>query len=150
MLLQMKYPLRKSSGFTLIEMLIVIAILGILASIAVPAYQDSVRKSRRGMLKVALMEAAQQFERCFTEFSNFRNASCPTEDNIEDRIEDYYSVVITLAPALPAAATTYTIVATYAAKGGQNKDSNCKTLSLNQAGTQTSTNSSDAVSTNCW
>lgn len=57
---------RPSRGFTLIELMVVIAIVGILASIAVPSYQESVRKARRGQAKADLAEAAQAMERYYT------------------------------------------------------------------------------------
>ncbi len=146
MLLHIKYPRRQSRGFTLIELVIVISIIGILAAVAIPSYQDSVRKTRRGILKATLAEAAQQFERCFTTTSDYTDASCPTAASITALTDGYYTV--TLDPA--ATATTYTILATVTAKGSQDHDTNCKTLSLTQAGIQSSTNSSDAASTNCW
>ena len=50
-------------GFTLIELMIVVAVIAILAAIAYPTYQDSVRKSRRADAKAALLELAQWMER---------------------------------------------------------------------------------------
>ncbi len=52
----------KMKGFTLIELMIVVVIIGILALIAYPSYVDSVRKSRRGDGQAALLNAAQQME----------------------------------------------------------------------------------------
>lgn len=51
------------SGFTLIELMITVAIIGLLASIAVPSYQDSVRKSKRAEGRAALVNLMQQQER---------------------------------------------------------------------------------------
>ena len=53
-------------GFTLIEMLFVVIILAILATVALPAYLDSVRKARRVQGRVALMKLMQQQERFYT------------------------------------------------------------------------------------
>ncbi len=50
-------------GFTLIELMIVVAIIGILATIAYPSYQDQVRKSRRASAMIAVEEVAQAQER---------------------------------------------------------------------------------------
>ena len=52
-----------NSGFTLVEVMIVVAIVGILASIAYPSYQESVRKGRRAQARTALSELVQQQER---------------------------------------------------------------------------------------
>jgi type IV pilus assembly protein PilE len=56
----------RARGFTLIEMMITVAIIGILASIAYPAYQDYVRRAARADAKAVLMETAQFMERHFT------------------------------------------------------------------------------------
>lgn len=58
-------------GFTLIELMIVVAIVGILAAIAYPSYQDSVRKSRRAEGRTALMEVLQQQERYMTQRNTY-------------------------------------------------------------------------------
>ncbi|KQU82892.1 pilus assembly protein PilE [Variovorax sp. Root318D1] len=70
-------------GFTLIELMIVVAIVGILASIAYPAYQDSLLKGRRAEARTALLELMQQQERYMTqrgtylEFSNLNGVTTP-------------------------------------------------------------------------
>ena len=56
-----------TKGFTLIELMIAVAIVGILAGIAYPSYQDSVRKSRRADAQGALLGFANAMERYFTQ-----------------------------------------------------------------------------------
>lgn len=64
-----------AKGFTLIELMIVIVIVGILASIAIPAYQNSVKKSRRGTAQGDLMSFAQAMERHFTTNGTYAGAA---------------------------------------------------------------------------
>ncbi len=63
----MKRHLPSQRGFTLIEVMIVVAIVGILAAIAYPSYRDSVLKGRRAQARTALMELLQQQERYMTQ-----------------------------------------------------------------------------------
>ena len=55
-----------SSGFTLIELMIVVAIIGIISAIAYPSYVDHVRRAKRSEAHTALMELAQHMERFYT------------------------------------------------------------------------------------
>ena len=61
----------KSMGFTLIELMITVAIIGVLGAIAYPSYQDSVRKSRRAEGRSAMMEVLQQQERYMTQKNTY-------------------------------------------------------------------------------
>jgi type IV pilus assembly protein PilE len=64
-------PLRGSRGFTLIELMITVAIVAILSAIAYPAYQDSVRKGKRAEGRTALTDMMQQQERYFTQTGTY-------------------------------------------------------------------------------
>lgn len=62
---------RAARGFTLIELMITVAIVALLASIAYPAYTDSIRKGRRAEGRTALMEMLQQQERYLTQTGSY-------------------------------------------------------------------------------
>jgi len=69
-----KKYLKTQKAFTLIELMVVVAIIGIMASIAYPNYQDSVRRSRRADAKGALLNFANAMERHFTETNSYCDA----------------------------------------------------------------------------
>jgi len=64
-------------GFTLIEIMITVAIVAILASIAYPGYVSQVRKTRRSDAVAALLKTAQVLERCYTEYNFYDDTGCP-------------------------------------------------------------------------
>jgi len=74
-----KNYLKSQKAFTLIELMIVVSIIGILAGIAYPSYQDSVIRSRRADAKGALMSFTNAMERHFTENNSYCGAG--TDDN---------------------------------------------------------------------
>lgn len=65
------YPLRRSAGFTLIELMIVVAIVAILAAVAMPSYTSYIAKGRRADARVQLMQAAQFMQRFYTANDRF-------------------------------------------------------------------------------
>lgn len=105
-----------NQGFTLLELMIAIAILGILTSIAYPSYTDYVRKGHRNDGQAILLDAANRQEVHYaknaTYTNDFTKLNLPTASP-----EGYYTITIPSADA-----TSYTIVASATTKGGQNQD----------------------------
>ena len=122
----------KIRGFTLVELMIVIAIMAILVSLALPSYQQSIRKGRRSDAQTDLLEFVVQAERVFTQTNSYATAGLPADTT-------FYTFSFSAGPS----ATAYTIVATPTA--AQNAD-RCGTMSLTQAGQRTHT----GAEADCW
>lgn len=139
----------RSSGFTLIEVMIVVAIVAILAAVAYPSYQESVRKARRAEAKAALVNAAQQLERLYTQNNSYAGATVGDlgTDTIRDHVpadrphgDATYLVVLNLPTA-----TTYALTATRA--GSQTSDTTCGDYSLTSTGVKSISAGTVAA---CW
>ena len=139
------------SGFTLVELMITIAIIAILMAIVVPNYQLQINKSRRADAKTTLMGESQRLERCFTDTDTY--LGCETTDYVTaiPSYKGYYTVTTKQAAGNTITATTYTLAATFLADGPQASDTKCKTFTLNHLGEKTAVDSSGTDTTaDCW
>lgn len=131
---------RTQRGFTLIELMIVVVVVGVLARIALAGYQSSVAKSRRNVAQGCLMEQAQFMERYFTTNMTYSGATLPTStvQQCQADLSGKYSF------SLPTVtASTFTLQAD-AAGTQATADESCATMNVNQLGVRT------ATSTSCW
>lgn len=140
---------RAATGFTLVEVIIVVLIISVLAAIAYPAYQDSVVKSRRNAAKACVMEATQFMERFFTT-NNLTYVGAPAAwagCAAGTDVTNHYTVTPVAVAAGPAGRSTYTVTAT--PQGLQlAKDTYCGTLSITSAGVKTKSGSESVDY--CW
>ena len=133
----------QTRGFTLIELMIAVAILGIIAAIAYPSYLDQVRKSRRSDAQSALLQAANRQERFFTTQYSYADAAAalgmPTETENEA-----YTLAVDKGDA-----DGFEITAT--AQGDQVND-DCRSLTINEIGEKTANGAgpNDSISQDCW
>jgi type IV pilus assembly protein PilE len=134
---------RYQTGFTLIELVIAIAIVAILTAIAVPSYQEQVRKSNRKAAATCLTEYAQFMERYYTTNLTYVDAD-PGELGCAKDLEERYEFGLTAA----ATANAYSLTAE--AKNAQTDDKKCLNLSINQSGQRSVSGSSSAKPTDCW
>jgi type IV pilus assembly protein PilE len=137
-------PKTASGGFTLIELMVTVAIVAILATIASAAYTSQVQKSRRTDARSALLDLAGREEKLFST-TNAYSATATDLGYAAFPIavgSGYYN--LSVAVANPP--VTYVITAT--AIGTQVNDTQCSTLSVNQLGVQFSTGTGTAAT--CW
>jgi type IV pilus assembly protein PilE len=140
------YTVKRSSGFTLMELMIVVAIIGILAAIAYPSYTEYVRRSKRADAKAALLQAQIAQEKYRANHVTYGTlaqigTSSPSPDG-------YYTIAV-LADADAPTATTYTVTA---APLSPHTDATCGTFAVNQNGKtiSSSVQTTSAKVNECW
>ncbi len=160
----------RQKGFTLLELLIVVAIVGILAAIAWPAYQKSVNEGQRTDAKTTLTDLAAKQERFYTlgapatyasDVKDLGNASSGTTMDSEQGI---YTITLTnklKSNGNPCSnkvggvtvQSCFILTATPKAGGGQEDDPDCWSMSINEQGDKWSRAkgaSSDNAAGTCW
>lgn len=123
-------------GFTLIELMIAVAIVAILAAIAYPSYIEHVKRARRADAKTALLNDAQFLERNFTEANAYNkdaNGASITDSNLPNGKSPADGAAVYTISATTLTATTYTLTATPVVGGPMAGDA-CGNLTLNYLG----------------
>jgi type IV pilus assembly protein PilE len=136
-------------GFTLVELLIVVVIIGILSTFAIPSYRDYVRRSDRAAARTALLDNVQFLERTRTVSNSYSmkadggamdSASLPSQHAPKEGTARYDITVSNLT------ATTYTLTATPVA-GGPQADDPCGEMTINELGVR---GVAGSTVQNCW
>ena len=140
-------------GFTLIEVMIVVAIIAILAAVALPSYREQVARSRRADGKALLLEAAQWLERQYTVSRDYTKKGDGTALNgdalaaapLTNRSTSSTYYTLAFAENQPAT-NTFTLVL---APTGPMQNDKCGSFTINEAGSRATTGGT-ATSASCW
>lgn len=122
-------------GFTLIELMITVAIIAIIAAIAYPSYQQQVQQTRRANAQADLFELASYMERLYTQSFSYADANLPFNESPKQGNSKFYDL------AVNSDANSYTLTAT--PKGGQAND-RCGVMTLDEVNQRT------AAGGDCW
>jgi type IV pilus assembly protein PilE len=152
------FATRRSQGFTLIELMVVVTVATILTVIAVPSYINTVRKSHRTEAKSILLDIAGREERFLATNGSYSATASDLGFSGTWPLSvgsGYYQIdapIITAATVSSSAATAVpaTFQFTAEAINAQAKDTQCAKFTIDQSGLQGSLNSSAAASTGCW
>jgi type IV pilus assembly protein PilE len=136
--------LKMSRGFSLIELLITIAIIGVLSALAYPAYDNYIMKSRRTEAKTTLMEMAQKQEDFRADTNAYTGDTVKLQMSWGDKT--YYGFSIT-----DASKSKYTLKAVPKEGSMQLNDKTCAEFSLTHTGERTAKNADGVETTkDCW
>lgn len=136
-----------SKGFTLIELMIVVAVVAILSAIAYPSYVEYVMRGHRADARAALLQAQLWMERAATANGVYPTALPASLTWANDTSKRY-----TLSLAAGGSNAAFTLQATPKANSAQTKDK-CGTLTLTHTGTRDIANKPSAstmTATDCW
>ena len=130
--------MRRQTGFTLIELMIVVAVIAIIAAIAYPAYLDQVRKSHRGDAQGQMLALSQAMERCFTRYNSYQTCIDDNHVDPDDFNTDRYTLSFSQVDD-----TGFEVQAVPGSTGGQNNDK-CGTMTVDHRG------ETGAEADDCW
>jgi type IV pilus assembly protein PilE len=132
-----------NKGFTILEVIIAVALIGIISAIAIPSYQSYMMSARRTEATAALYDMAARMERFNTANNTYVGATVAGIGAQSPTPEGNYTLSITAQTA-----NTFTIQATPAVGSPQTSDATCASFTLTHTGVQGITGSGSVQ--DCW
>lgn len=140
----MRRLIKHSTGFTLIEVMITVAIVGILAAVAIPQYAEYTQKAKRADAMATLSDVYIKQQQFLLTQRAYSSSTSNLGVVISPRLSDFYNLTITI----DATVTPPTFIAEATPTGGQTADK-CGVLGITQDGTKSATKAGAAVA-GCW
>lgn len=140
---------KSGAGFTLVELMITLAIVAILAAVGLPAFQSLMQKARRVDARTGLVQTAQALEACFTEFNAYNDAGCTPwvsgAGSVDTQSPDgYYRVGSKNSAGVEQLTSARFTLYAKSVEGGVQQGDACGVFVLDSAGTKS------AGKEGCW
>lgn len=127
---------RKQHGFTIIELMVTMAIIAILVAVALPAYNGATRKAARSEAKAVLMNMVAKQQQMLLDTRSYADTLAKLKITVPPSVSSRYDFTVTLGTAVVPGFT-----ATATPKGDQTQDT-CPALTINEQGVK--------LPANCW
>jgi type IV pilus assembly protein PilE len=152
------HSLFRSRGFTLVELLIVVVIMAILASLSVSGYRQYVRRANRVDATSALLHLSAAQERFYLQNDRYATTadelSAPPPGGLGTAGTEHGLYDLAVVPADAGATAGYSATATASSVGSQRDDDDCHVFSIDQSGRRGARDSGDtesaAIIARCW
>lgn len=141
----------RCTGLTFIELMTVVAIIGILAAIGFPSYLDQVIKAGRAEARTGLLECAAVQERRMTETNSYQANSCRAESE-----SGLYNITVETPESCKRTIDTVDLYSCFVAKAtpsatkGQTRDSLCQVFTLDEVGRKLAQDRGGNAAQQCW
>jgi type IV pilus assembly protein PilE len=150
----MSEPASKQTGFTLVELMLTLAVLAIISSLSVVSYRQYVRRANRVDATSALLHLSAAQERYYLQHDEYATTGAELADSPPDGLgiastqQGLYDLAV--AAAADGAAVGYTATATASGGGSQRDDDDCQVFTIDQSGTRGASAASAEITARCW